>query len=144
MGNECPYTYHTPTYVNLCTGPIWTHKKPYLELPIPLRVRHVEHTITLWNPQITHTRLSTCITYNIRNFSSMYVHQGAYKCILHFDKMQPYWHCVTFFNISIIVLVQFVFWNVPSQCTHMMPDILRYKNALIQHPYDNHVRSEVF
>ena len=26
---------------NLCTGPIWTYKKPYLEPPIPLRVRHV-------------------------------------------------------------------------------------------------------
>ena len=33
---------------NLCTGPIWTYKKPYLEPPIPLRVRHVEQTITLW------------------------------------------------------------------------------------------------
>ena len=27
--------------VNLCTGPIWTYEKPYLEPPIPLRVRHV-------------------------------------------------------------------------------------------------------
>ena len=47
MGNECVHTHITcqecvpGSKVYLCTGPIWTYKKPYLEPPIPLRVRHV-------------------------------------------------------------------------------------------------------